>query len=224
MKKLKKENHKLHHANILLGKGNGQDFVSKILAANLAFETKANPDFLLTEMETFGIDDARDFEKWVIGKPLAGEHKASLIFVKTITFEAQNALLKVLEEPPSGTFVFISLESLAGLLPTFVSRVMILSLPEEEIVATGKNEIEFLKSSAKEKLRITKNLLKAGDKNIAREFIKNLEEACYKENSSAIVHNPKKAEEIKNILTAKTFASIRGSSPKMLLDWLSSVI
>ena len=47
-----------------------------------------------------------------------------------------------------------------------------------------------------------------------KELIKDLEKIAYKDGS----------KNIKNILTAKIFASARGSSPKMLLEWLACVI
>ena len=113
----------MHHANVIISREDCKDFVFDILKKDLNFDIKANPDFLMIENESFGIDDARNLEKWAIGKPLLGETKVFFIITKSITFEAQNALLKVLEEPPLGTYIFIKLENGGGLLPTFISRV-----------------------------------------------------------------------------------------------------
>lgn len=205
---------KIHHANIVLGE-DCRSFVFEILEKSLNFNTKANPDFLLVEKESLGIDDARNLERWVIGKPLLGEVKASLIIAKSITFEAQNALLKVLEEPPLGTYIFINLQSLGGLLPTFLSRVRVLNLPQNNFKGDSNSE-KFLSSKIKEKLSLVQSLSKKESKNEMKELIKNLEEIAYKNNF--------KREDLKNILTAKIFASSRGSSPKMLLEWLSCVL
>ena len=214
---------KLHHANIIASNEDCRDFVFEILEKKLNFKVNANPDFLLVENQSFSIDDARNFERWVIGKPLLGEVKASLIIVKSITFEAQNAMLKVLEEPPLGTYIFINLESLGGLLPTFISRVRILELSKGVFWDRGISKTpfdseaqKFLRASIKEKLSLINSLSKKEDKNEIKDLIKNLEEIAYKNNF--------KQEDLKNILTAKIFASSRGSSPKMLLEWLSCVL
>lgn len=210
----------IHHANVVIGKGDNRNFVFNILEKDLDFKIQANPDFLLMENESFGIDDARDLVKWAIGKPLCGELKVSLLIVKSITSDAQNALLKVLEEPPLGTYIFINLESLGGILPTFISRVRIinaLTSAETPDDTAGQNmDSKFLRSNIKEKLAIIRSLSKKEDKNEMKELIKNLEETAYKSDF--------KPEYLKKILTAKIFASSRGSSPKMLLEWLSCVL
>ena len=209
----------MHHANIIISKEDSRDFVFNIAKKDLNFNIKANPDFLLVENDSFGIDDARNLEKWVIGKPLTGEVKVSLVITKSITFEAQNALLKVLEEPPVGTYIFINLESLGGILPTFISRISILDTPRmpENIGEPTENVgYKFLKSKIKERLSLIRSLSKKEDKNDMKELIKNLEAVAYKEKRST--------NQMRDALTAKIFATVRGSSPKMLLEWLSCVL
>lgn len=205
----------MYHANLIISRNDCREFVFEFLKNNLNFKVRANPDFLLLENETFGIDAARDFGEWVLGRPFSGEAKVSLIVAKSIGVEAQNALLKVLEEPPPDTYIFINLESLGGVLPTFLSRVQILDLPpkKSEDDSLAQN---FLSSKIKEKFAIINSFSKKEDKNLAREFIKSLEEIAYQSNM--------KKGNLKNILTAKIFSSARGSSPKMLLEWLSCVL
>ncbi|MEK7635000.1 MAG: hypothetical protein AAB446_01035 [Patescibacteria group bacterium] len=225
------QNKELHHASVVIG-DDCRSFVLEILINRLNFNTKANPDFLLIENQSFGIDEVRNLERWAIGKPLVGDVKASLIIVNSITFEAQNALLKILEEPPLGTYFFINLQSLGGLLPTFLSRVRILFLRSDLEKKSQRSDLgdgnakKFLLSQIKEKFSMIRSLSKKEDptslklrgasKNEMKELIKNLEEIAYKNNF--------KAQDLKNILIAKTFASVRGSSPKMLLEWLSCVL
>jgi len=205
---------KLHHANIVTGK-NCQSFIFEILEKKLDFNAKANPDFLLVNNNFFGIEDVRNFEKWAMNKPLLSEVKVSLIITKSITREAQNALLKILEEPPLGTYIFINLESLGGLAPTFLSRIRILNKPKDD---SGDSEIakKFLSSEIGGKFSLIRSLLKKNDKDEMKDLIKNLEGIAYKSNS--------KPQDLKNILIAKILASTRGSSPKMLLEWLSCVL
>ena len=220
---------KLHHVNVIIGNKNYNNFIFGILLDDLNFDIKANPDFFLMERDFFGIDDARNLKNWSSGKPLMGEIKASLIVTKYITNDAQNALLKVLEEPPLGTYIFINLESLGGLLPTFLSRVKILNTPL--ISETEKNEevilskaSAFLSAKMKERFALTYSLSINKNKTPMKELINNLEEIYYKRYAKDMTLDNSKSKAIKNILTAKIFASTRGSSPKMLLEWLSCVL
>ena len=75
---------------------------------------------------------------------------------------------------------------------------------------------KFLNSKIGDRLAVVRSLAKKENKNDMKEFIKNLEEIAYKEKASA--------NQMKNILTAKIFARARGSSPKVLLEWLSGVL
>jgi DNA polymerase III delta prime subunit len=210
------EGNKLNHANVVVGE-NGHDFVLNILEEKLGFKAKGNPDFWLIESEVLGIDDARDLSVWAIGKPLLGEVKVSLLIAKSITQEAQNALLKVLEEPPLGTYIFINIESLGGILPTFMSRVRVLERERENQTNADKNvATKFLRSDVKGKLAAVNSLAKKTNKSEIQELIKNLEEVAYR--------NDFASSDLKNIMTAKIFTSMRGSSPKMLLEWLSCVL
>lgn len=212
----------LYHANIILGKGDCRDFVYSILSEKLNFNVYKNPDFLFFSSESFGILDARNLEKWSIGKPLSGNTKVYLLVTNSITLEAQNALLKVLEEPPCGTYIFIGIENLGNILPTFLSRVRVLNLTlgNTEKSADEKDELKtaekFLESNIKDRLSTIRSFAKGESKSEMINLIKNLEDVAYRKNL-----DPKN---IKNILTAKIFASARGSSPKMLLEWLSNVV
>jgi len=202
----------IHHANIVVSREDSRDFVFSILEKDLDFKIQGNPDFLLLENESFGIDDARSLERWILGKPFRSDIKASLIIAKSITHEAQNALLKSLEEPPKGTYIFINIESLGGILSTFLSRVRVLDIQQEDV--ENKDAKKFLSEGIKGKLAIIRNLAKSEDKTPMRDLIKSLEETAYKNHS----------KNMKDILTAKIFAGSRGSSPKMLLEWLSCVL
>jgi len=227
IEKLKTKEKNIHHANIILG-GDCKKFVFEILEKDLDFVSKGNPDFMFLENESFGIDDARNLENWAIGKPLGEGKKVFFIITRAITHEAQNALLKVFEEPPANTYFFVALENLGGILPTFISRVRVLNIPSDHLSASAPSEpkenpaSKFLRSKINSKLSLIRSLSKKEDKSKMKELIKDLENIYshdfIQEASGA------NSENMKKILTAKIFASARGSSPKMLLEWLSCVL
>lgn len=73
-------------------------------------------------IEKFGIDDARSLIQSAYHRPLEATVQLLVIRSESVTLEAQNALLKVLEEPPKSTqFVFL-LPPDVHLLPTLLSR------------------------------------------------------------------------------------------------------
>lgn len=88
-------------------------------------------------IETFdkaiGIEDIRKLQRNLFLKPLRGENKALIINAfPGITIESQNALLKVLEEPPLSTFMFLLIENINILLPTIISRCKVIKLEDEK--------------------------------------------------------------------------------------------
>lgn len=94
-----------------------------------------SPDiFTVSPQKTFSrqlassisIDQIRDLKKHIFEKPLKAKYKFVIIEnAQKLTIEAQNALLKVLEEPPNSAIIVMEAESKQGLLPTILSRVVI---------------------------------------------------------------------------------------------------
>jgi len=79
-----------------------------------------------------GIEDVRNIQKKTILRPFRGKTKAVVLETyEGITTEAQNALLKVLEEPPANTLIIISTAKKELILPTILSRCKIIELNGE---------------------------------------------------------------------------------------------
>src|SRR5579859_4575763 len=121
-------------------------------ATMLAKERNIN-SFDISYLETkgsIGITDIRNFQKQIIFKPLKGENKAAIIKdAQNLTIEAQNALLKTLEEPPAHTYIFLTAESTNTFLATILSRTSIVHLQEEkqysrEDLVSIKEQVEHL--------------------------------------------------------------------------------
>lgn len=89
-------------------------------------ECWTNPDVVVLRYGLFSVEDARRVCDTAASAPFAGEYKVLIIAASRVYHEAQNALLKLFEEPPEGTFLFFIVPSLGGLLPTLRSRVQIL--------------------------------------------------------------------------------------------------
>lgn len=101
--------------------------------------------------QSIGIEEIKQLQKQLLLKPIRGDKKAIIISdAQSLTTEAQNALLKVLEEPPVHTVFILLSSSEETLLPTVLSRCTIIALPkklpdisqeEKELLLTICNEI-----------------------------------------------------------------------------------
>ncbi len=96
--------------------------------------------------KSVGIEDVRNLQKKLFYKPLRGDTKVFAINAENgITIESQNALLKILEEPPLSTFMFLIVKNTNILLPTILSRCKIIKLGGEKDDISEKEISEFEK-------------------------------------------------------------------------------
>lgn len=94
---------------------------------NLIFNR--DPDRKLFEPNkqgSIGIQQARSLIQWAYLKPFKKKFKVAIIQpADSLTTEAQNCLLKILEEPPLNTSIFLFAKRKESLLPTVISRCQI---------------------------------------------------------------------------------------------------
>lgn len=132
----------LAHAYIIEGlKGSGKyTFVLSLLATLAASER--NSSLILDGMcadimtvypeegkKTIGVNAVRSIREGAYIKPTDLDFKAYIIrYADIMTPQAQNALLKLLEEPPSNVYFFLLCENSAFLLPTVRSRAPVVRM------------------------------------------------------------------------------------------------
>lgn len=91
----------------------------------IEFDTYNNPDFNILEPEgnSIKIDQIRDLTKKVYEKPVVSDRKVYIINESNcMTKEAQNSLLKTLEEPPEYVTIILIASNENLFLPTIKSR------------------------------------------------------------------------------------------------------
>lgn len=103
-----------------------------------------NPDFFLINDELpIGINKIRDLQIWLSLKPYQQKTKSVVISnAQNLTIEAQNALLKTLEEPHQNSTIILCVPSSDWLLPTVVSRCHIIQLPLKPQVFLTQEEFK----------------------------------------------------------------------------------
>lgn len=85
--------------------------------------TRGNPDFSYEIFGTLGIGEARALNARAQSKSFSEGRKIFVIEAEAITHEAQNALLKMFEEPTANTHFFLLGRCVRNLLPTLASRL-----------------------------------------------------------------------------------------------------
>ena len=91
----------------------------------IEFDTNNNPDFSMIEPDgnSIKIDQIRELTKKVYEKPVVSNKKVYIINESQVmTKEAQNSLLKTLEEPPEYVTIILITSNENTFLPTIKSR------------------------------------------------------------------------------------------------------
>ncbi len=95
--------------------------------------TKNHPDLLwIAGEESIGIEQAKKIQGFLSLKPYSARIKIVVIEeAEKLTSDAQNSLLKTLEEPPDNSLIFMGIKEESNLLPTILSRLMIENLDKD---------------------------------------------------------------------------------------------
>ena len=142
---------KVSHAYILNGeRGSGKKMLAKLFAQTLQCEKGGeepcyechscrqaignnHPDIIRVSHEkpnTISVDDIRvQINEDIQIKPYSSKYKIYIVpDADMMTVQAQNALLKTIEEPPAYAVIFLLTENAQSLLPTICSRCVMLKL------------------------------------------------------------------------------------------------
>ncbi len=126
-------NSALHHAYCILG--NSSDVINeleKFLLKEFKFSTVNNPDFWYGKFDVMDVDDGRAIKASHENKPIVGDKKIFIVTANFITEKAQNAMLKLFEEPRGDTHFFLIIPSLQNIISTFRSRLFIIDTNKAE--------------------------------------------------------------------------------------------
>lgn len=124
------------------------------------------------ESLSIGISDVKQWQKELFLTPLTSPYTIGIIpEAQLLTTEAQNALLKTLEEPPTHAKIYLESQTSSALLPTILSRCQIIQL----LTQSSK---DLNQSSLATMLQLCDNTISVGKKiAILDEKISNKEEA-----------------------------------------------
>lgn len=208
----------IHHAYLLLGdKEKNKEEVLLFVKKNLDLETDSNPDFLFFDYESFGINEARSIKEHEERKPLK-ESKTIVISFDFITKEAQNALLKILEEPREGTYFFLITRVESTLLKTLLSRLILLR--KSDILFEDGESKKFLEGEVDERLKYSEKFKEVSNetkKIDSLRFIESIERDLYSSKKGRVQNKLA----LNEIVSIKKYLFTRSPSTKMLMDYLA---
>ena len=160
---------KISHAYMINGeRSSGKEFIARVFAQALQCEAggiepcnechscrQANsgnqPDIIKVMHEkpaTIGVEDIRvGINDNILIKPYASKYKIYIINeAEKMTVQAQNALLKTLEEPPEYAVIMLLTSNLEAMLPTILSRCVVLNMkpvPDDLIKSYLMRELQI---------------------------------------------------------------------------------
>lgn len=119
--------------------------------------------------KTLGIEDVRNIQKKIFLRPLRGEKKATVLMLfDGATIEAQNSMLKLLEEPPPSSLIFLVTNNAKVFLPTILSRVKLIEISSEKEKTNTDGLKEILSmNGAGDSLYLAQSIGKDKSKSIA---------------------------------------------------------
>ena len=220
---LKKDN--LHHAYLVSGGGEQFDDLQRSLASLFGVESLiGNPDAFVRELDALSVADARAIVEFAGRSALiAGASKIIIITFSTVTPEAQNALLKTLEEPAKDTYIFLLTPSVDMLLPTVLSRCQQVTLGNLEVEPPSESAEAFIKANVQERLKIIGKIVKGKDKSANKAQMLSILSGV-----EAYLAEHKELQEwqqkVEAVLQAKQYMHGKGAMAKMLMESVALVL
>jgi hypothetical protein len=218
-----------HHAYVVAGQRESLIPVLLDMFVNkFGIAINGNPDFSVIHFESLGIDESRKIKEMQSFKSLGASKRIFVISTNSITMQAQNAMLKMFEEPTENTHFFIIVPSTSFFIDTLLSRMVVLENGLTPLCHSreGGNPVlnpkTFLKSTYPERLKMIEKFLKAfkdnkEGKSVVNNFFGEIEILLAKD-----VKGNKEA--LEKLLEIQKYVFDTSSSLKILLETFALVL
>lgn len=172
------------------------------------------PEIIEMIESTFPIDRVRELIDLALRKS-EDRGQVFLVAFDSILHEAQNALLKMLEEPVPRTHFFLVTPNPHKLLPTVLSRLGTSPFQFETVESPAAKV--FLVSSPSERLGIIKPIIEAKDRGAAADLLRNVAFILEKRRE-AFSDVMTWGETMRQVQALQSYSEDPASSVKMLLE------
>jgi DNA polymerase-3 subunit delta' len=153
-----------YNAYGLTGDASVADSLVEVLESDFDVHKEGNQDFFYGKYDNLTIDDARSIKKMHESRPVTAQGKKIFVIIaNNINTEAQNALLKLLEEPASYAYFFIIIPQSGLLLPTVRSRLHFIQSTRkgsknDDVEDIVNDVVNFIKANKVKRLEIVKKI------------------------------------------------------------------
>ncbi len=196
-----------------------------VLLAKEGMGKRGDQDVYVREYQYFGIDEARELSERAASRAILADRRTFIVATPSMTNEAQNALLKTLEEPPAEAFFFFIVPSPSLLLPTLRSRTQILELSQNvDVGHTLVSAEKFLSATPAKRLDMLKPLLEK-DEDDRRDlgaiiaFLSSIERIL-----SARIKKSDVADGLHAVYRARTYIGDKGALAKPLPEQVAFLV
>ncbi|HLP86637.1 MAG TPA: hypothetical protein VK153_02050 [Candidatus Paceibacterota bacterium] len=221
----------LYHSYVIEGdKETAPNELLKYLEESGHIESNS-PDVICQVYESFTMDDSREIKDWHSKLGVTEGKRVCIIASNFINREAEQTLLKIIEEPAENTHFFLVVPDASVLLDTIISRTHIIKIDSGNNKDIQKEALSFVASSLKDRIDKVAEIIKdnKSEENsgqlryYATSFINELENIFYQK-----FKKDRKDEKLKFILEelqkSRGYLSTQGGSVKMVLEHLALVI
>ena len=198
--------HKAHHAMVYIADSLDESTVPEE-------QKQQSADVQHFVQDRFSIDDVRTLTLQAAQTAIGSGGRSFVIVTKNILPEAQNALLKLFEDPPTGVTFHLVLPQESIMLPTLRSRVLV---QQDRELDGDWNDVfkNFLAASYKDRIAIAEDLTKKKEVGQIEQIISGA--LAYA--SSRVSDNATCAEVV---LFVEGYSKAAGASKRMLLEELA---
>lgn len=197
----------VHHAQLLIG--DMYDALNRIPESDRI----RGADVSIDEYDKFTIGDARALIEAAQQKPLTRNERIFVLVIRSFTHEAQNALLKLLEEPVPTARFYLIVPYEGILLPTLRSRLILLNDTFSNVSEQENDDAHrFLSGSYAERITFIATVLKRTDASWINSYLGGIEK---------VLRRRALRNEIRAYLFVKKRIDQNGASKKMLLEHLA---
>jgi DNA polymerase III delta prime subunit len=195
---------------------------------------RQSPDVLYQVYESFTMDDSSQIREWHSQLGIGKNKRVCIIATKFINREAEQTLLKIIEEPALNTHFFIIVPDSGALLGTILSRVHIIKTEisnRSDVIDLKKIVSEFIKSNPGERIKkvaviIDENKDKENSGQLryyATSFVNEVE-SIYHQKFTKDKNNAQIKFALTELQKSREYLSTPGASVKMILEHLALVI
>lgn len=190
-----------------------------------------SPDVLCQVYESFTMDDSNLIKEWHSRSGVSKSKKVCILATKFINHEAEQTLLKIIEEPAENTHFFIVVPDVSVLLDTIISRAHIIKTEQLSNKDIQKETLSFVALSPKERIEKVAQMVKENkdEENsgqlrfYATSFVNELE-SIFHQKFEKDKNNAKSIFVLEELQKSRGYLSTPGASVKMILEHLALVI